>query len=250
MDLRELPDSSFIRHPWETARCAHFLSQVRAYDPARGAGAILDVGAGDGLIAGELARELPASHVTCWDLGYTSEVVAQLRMQTPELEFVSSRPNASFDLILLLDVLEHVEKDAALLEDLVAGSLRPGGRVIVSVPAWPGLFGAHDVALGHHRRYRPAEGRSLVVGAGLEILACGGLFHGLLPVRWLARRLEPEERSSQPAEASPLVWNRGERLAGLVERALRLETSLSRLLARRQIEIPGLSWWAVCEKSH
>jgi len=249
MDLRERPEASFVRHPWETARCDHFLSVARVFAPARGLRSVLDVGAGDAWVAGELARASSDCRVTCWDLGYTPEVVAGLAAQAPEgVEFAASQPSRRFDLILLLDVLEHVEKDDLLLGDLVRGNLEPGGRVIVSVPAWPGLFSRHDVALGHHRRYRPAEARALVEGADLRMLAGGGLFHGLLSLRFLGRLLE---RRGEPAEteADPLAWSGSPGLARFVAAGLRLENALSRALARRRVELPGLSWWAVCEKS-
>ena len=56
------------------------------------------------------------------------------------------------DNIVSTDCLEHIEDDAAAFDSLVT-SLRPGGRLIVSVPAMPSLFGPKDVAVGHYRRY-------------------------------------------------------------------------------------------------
>jgi len=57
-----------------------------------------------------------------------------------------------FDCILCLDVIEHIEDDAAALEEL-RGVLRPDGALLLVVPAMPSLYGKRDEALGHYRRY-------------------------------------------------------------------------------------------------
>jgi len=59
---------------------------------------------------------------------------------------------ARFDTVVMLDVLEHIEHDDALLQRLRA-LLAPGGRIILKVPAGAWLYGAADRDLGHHRRY-------------------------------------------------------------------------------------------------
>ena len=56
------------------------------------------------------------------------------------------------DIIVMHDVLEHLADDAAAARYL-GSLLKQGGRLIISVPALPGLFGHHDVLLGHYRRY-------------------------------------------------------------------------------------------------
>lgn len=66
----------------------------------------------------------------------------------PELEGVSG----PFDLICLFDVLEHVEDDVGALRRL-AEKLAPGGRILLTVPALPLLYGGYDVSVGHFRRY-------------------------------------------------------------------------------------------------
>lgn len=61
-------------------------------------------------------------------------------------------PAGSFDSVVCLNVLEHIQDDVAALRHMKQ-LLRPGGRVIVFVPAMPALFGAMDEAMGHVRRY-------------------------------------------------------------------------------------------------
>jgi SAM-dependent methyltransferase len=249
MDLRELPEGDFTRYPWEVARCRHFLNLASRYAAADWP-RVLDVGAGDGLVASELAGAFGgAAALVCWDLGYTPEVVDALRSRTHgAVQFMAEPPEEEFDLVLLLDVLEHVEKDERFLAKLVQRNLAPGGRVIVSVPAWPRLFGPHDRALGHHRRYTPAAGRRLIEQSGLRLMVSGGLFHSLLTVRFLERILRLDSHFSDVGEAVPLVWRYGEASARAIEWVLRAEAVCSRAVARARLQIPGLSWWAVCEK--
>lgn len=60
--------------------------------------------------------------------------------------------DASLDVVSAFDVVEHVAREAALLREL-RRVLRPGGRLLVSVPAYQWAWSSHDVAAGHHRRY-------------------------------------------------------------------------------------------------
>jgi SAM-dependent methyltransferase len=76
--------------------------------------------------------------------------------------------DSTFDLVAALDVLEHCDDDAGSLKSLAAMT-RPGGWILVTVPAHQRLWGSHDRRLHHRRRYGRAEIRSLAIDAGLEI---------------------------------------------------------------------------------
>jgi SAM-dependent methyltransferase len=86
------------------------------------------------------------------------------RASGTELPF---RP-ASFDVVLASDVLEHIDDDAGAARE-ISRVLRPGGVFIFSVPAHPWLFGPHDAALFHRRRYVRHKLRSLIEEAGLSV---------------------------------------------------------------------------------
>src|SRR5262245_19756724 len=181
MDLAELPSRPFQRHPWEEARFRFLYGVLRAAGLNRKAACVLDVGAGDGWFVSQLVRRMPpGTEVTCWDPGYASGVPQAI---PAGVRFVATPPEGRFDMLLLLDVLEHVEDDRPFLERLVADSLRPGAAGLVTVPAWPSLFGRHDTLLKHFRRYRPADCTRLLERAGLEVVNHGGLFHAPLLAR-------------------------------------------------------------------
>jgi SAM-dependent methyltransferase len=71
-----------------------------------------------------------------------------------------------FDLVCAFEVLEHIEHDKATLTDWVE-LIRPGGHLLLSVPAWPERFGPSDVMAGHFRRYSPDGISTLVRDVGL-----------------------------------------------------------------------------------
>ena len=73
-----------------------------------------------------------------------------------------------FDLIVLTDVLEHLDDDHSSLKALVA-RLKPGGRVVITVPAFPFLWARHDDTHHHKRRYLRDGLTGVIHGAGLSI---------------------------------------------------------------------------------
>jgi SAM-dependent methyltransferase len=74
----------------------------------------------------------------------------------------------SIDLILVTDVIEHIDDDHKAMSE-ISRVLKPGGRVIISVPAFPILWGFQDIVAHHKRRYRMKSLTNLVVGSGLSI---------------------------------------------------------------------------------
>ena len=76
--------------------------------------------------------------------------------------------DGAYDLIVLLDVLEHIPGDRAALASLVP-RLAPGGRILVTVPAAPWMWSAHDVAHHHQRRYTMASAKRVFAESGLRV---------------------------------------------------------------------------------
>lgn len=77
-------------------------------------------------------------------------------------------PSKSFDLVCLFDVLEHLPVEGPALAE-IRRVLRPGGRLLLTVPAFPLLWSGHDVALHHFRRYRRAGLSRILLNAGLDL---------------------------------------------------------------------------------
>jgi 2-polyprenyl-3-methyl-5-hydroxy-6-metoxy-1,4-benzoquinol methylase len=260
MDLKEATGRSARRHPWETSRARFFVEVLERSRVLPRVRSILDVGSGDGYFAGELARRLPGAEVACLDANYTDAQIASFsamrNAEVSALRFSRSEPEGRFDLMLFLDVIEHVPDDVGFLAGLRERRLAPQGFVLVSVPAWGGLYTQHDVALGHFRRYRPAELRRVLAASGLRLLVEGQAFHSLVLVRALQKMTEVlrgvRSDPSSPGfgvateELGLGAWSGGEWTTRFVERCLMLDNALPPSL---QAAVPGLSIWALCENT-
>jgi SAM-dependent methyltransferase len=260
MDLRELPTDDVSRHPWERARARFFCGVVRDHAPSAGPLRVLDVGAGDGFVSAALLRVLPSgSSVTCYDPNYTPDHLLRFAAACGAVRFTSERPHERFDLILLLDVIEHVADDVELITGLVRELLAPDGVVIVSAPANMRLYSRHDVVLGHLRRYDAAGLRATLQRAGLQPTVLSGLFHSLIAPRGAIKlaELARGERSLPPPAAPPgehadtdvARWRHGALLTRVVDGALAIDNLGTRLLARAGLRLPGTSLWAVARRS-
>lgn len=94
-----------------------------------------------------------------------------------------------FDLVTALDVIEHIEKDQEAVKRM-ADLLKPGGVLLIHVPASPSLWTRHDEINQHHRRYTPRELRGLIEVSGLEVLEMRGCFWFTVPIKWLQSKFE------------------------------------------------------------
>src|SRR5262249_54700589 len=128
-----------------------------------------------------------------------------------------------FDAVLALDVIEHLDSDQLAVTRL-GKLLRPGGSLIVSVPALPELFGEFDTIQGHRRRYLPDGLRRAFDDSGLEVERIFWWARWLLPI---VRRQRASQKA-RPGEAPAAVYARylkaGPRpLSWLASLAFRLE---------------------------
>jgi SAM-dependent methyltransferase len=249
VDLKERGSTS-RRHPWEVARARHVLAWIAAYGANRAqldpAGArILDAGSGDSYVAGEVCAALPGATATGWDLHYSEQ---DLRQAPAGVTRVRDEPDGQFDILLALDVIEHVEDDDKFLRTLLDHAA-PDALLVVTVPAYQGLFSKHDVYLGHYRRYSQRQLRAVLEHAGWTPRVLTGFFTSLLPVRAATSALERREPQVD-ADAEPKAhlgtWSRGAALTCVVQAALAADAALARAVARRTGRgVPGLSVGAV-----
>jgi SAM-dependent methyltransferase len=244
VDLVEQTGTFTKRHPWEVARAEFFLRLLSRRGLLDTGTNWLDVGAGDAWFAGQLRRLLsPAASLTCWDINYSHEDIATRGEEGMTL--VADRPTDRFDRVIMLDVIEHVDEDVDFLHGIVNDLLAEDAVVLVSVPAYPALFSSHDRTLRHCRRYSPGECRRLLEGSGLSVIAEGGLFHSLLPLRVGQVLLERARAPKSPSEGIG-NWQAGATTTRAITRALITDGKLSLALSQRGLSLPGLSYWALC----
>lgn len=96
-------------------------------------------------------------------------------------------PDAHFDVVTMLDVLEHVEDDGAALQE-IQRVLKPGGAFVLSVPAYQKLWSAHDEALHHFRRYEFRGLQKVLTAGGLRVWRMSFAMSLMPPVAWFWRR--------------------------------------------------------------
>jgi 2-polyprenyl-3-methyl-5-hydroxy-6-metoxy-1,4-benzoquinol methylase len=156
-------------HWWYRARRDILASIVGRKISVPAAARILEIGCGTGH---NLAMLSQFGIVDAIEIDDHSRGIASKRLgrdvgasPLPELVGVADQ---SYDMIAILDVLEHVEDDRAALI-AIAERLRDGGKILITVPQWPWMWSGHDVANHHFRRYTKATLRKVIADAGLKL---------------------------------------------------------------------------------
>lgn len=194
MDLKEedILGADIGRHWYYRSKAAALRRSVRGLAPRR----ILDVGAGSGFFSRHLLAQGGAQSALCVDIGYAADR-DDSEAGKPVLYRRDTGPT-DCDLVLMMDVLEHVDDDRGLVR-LYADKVPNGAHFLATVPAFRFLWSGHDVFLEHKRRYRLPEIEKTMTDAGLEIVH-GAYYFGLVfplaaAVR-LATRGDTSPRSS------------------------------------------------------
>lgn len=189
------------RHPWWTARGRLTLSLLKRHGvrpPMR----VLDAGCGWGITLEALEK----AGFESTGLDVSPRILDRLDApgrQLVEADLTQPWPKNSvpetFDAVLALDVIEHLDDDRAALEN-IAELVKPGGLLVVSVPAQPSLFSEFDAVQGHRRRYLPEGLRSSFDASGLSIESIFWWGSWMTPI--LRRRLGKREANAgeDPAE--------------------------------------------------
>jgi SAM-dependent methyltransferase len=156
-------------HWWFVARRLLVMETVQRWAPddlAR----IVEVGCGTGGTLRALSAAFPSATVLGIDPNEEALALARERGCEAVVGHFEDLPltAGSADLLLGLDVIEHIRDDDRALAE-AARALRPGGRLVLTVPALPRLWSPHDEINAHCRRYRRIELAQRVLHAGLRL---------------------------------------------------------------------------------
>ncbi len=139
---------------------------------------VLDVGAGSGIFSRQLLDEDICKSAVCVDPNYAVEKTEDYNGK--KIKFVTSVKNSCHTLVLMMDVLEHVIDDVALLR-YYADSMAAGGYIFITVPAFQFMWSGHDIFLEHYRRYTIKTIEAVVEKAGMTPIRSRYFFASLFP---------------------------------------------------------------------
>lgn len=156
-------------HWWYRARRRILEQVIRRFVRPPADARVLEIGCGTGhnlAMLGQFGR------LEAVELDDQARALAEQRLGRPivdeALPGLATTLRGPYDLIALLDVLEHVDGDRMALTSIL-GMLSPGGALLLTVPANPWMWTAHDAVHHHHRRYRKADLVARVTAAGYRI---------------------------------------------------------------------------------
>lgn len=198
----------------------------RSFPAAR---SLLEVGCGDGNVLAAIAAANPALRVVGAEMHLAGLERARARAPAAELVQMDALDIAyreEFDVVCAFDLIEHVERDQAVLERMHA-ACRRGGGVMVTVPQHPWLWSGRDIAARHRRRYTRGELLHKLAAAGFTRPWTTSFVTLLLPLLYASRRARRE--ADVPANAELRV---GPAVNAVLGAILGVERALIRLGVR------------------
>lgn len=172
---------------------------------------ILDAGCGTGIMLSELLEQFPNS------LGVDHSTVALnfckkrglSNIHRGDLEKKLPFKGSSFDVVTCLDVIEHLDHDDKAIKEFQR-ILKPGGELIITVPAYMALWTKHDEMLWHKRRYRRGQLAKLAKDHGFKIEKASYFYSFIAPVAFVLYRLgvmfKSRKSSSSVIPPKPFNW--------------------------------------------
>lgn len=196
MDVKELDilGDRIEQHWYYVAKANALLQFLQCYRPRE----VLDVGAGSGFFSKRLLCAGLCQRAVCVDMAYETDWTETHCSR--QIAFLRNADRVTQDLVLMMDVIEHVDDDVGLIRAYTDRMPR-GGILLVTVPAFKFLWSGHDVFLEHKRRYTLAGLHRTIHKAGLDVIQSRYFFSILFPAicaMRLAGRLKLAYSSLEP----------------------------------------------------
>lgn len=156
------------RHWWFAAKHRIILSLLQRHLPPSKETRIADLGCGCGRMLQLLSEHYSAVGIDASPIAIDFSKQRGVQIELGTLPDNLPLPKASCDAVVMLDVLEHLDDDIASAR-AAAALLKPAGLLLVTVPAYQWLYGPHDAAHHHRRRYSRPQLRQTLTHAGLKI---------------------------------------------------------------------------------
>jgi SAM-dependent methyltransferase len=250
MDLCEVTDNK-RKHPWEIARAFAIRKIIKETVIDRKYLRILDVGCGDAYIAKYLLNRINFTRYDGIDINLSKYQINEMSDLKNGINFHDNLEKIkfkSYDLILLLDVIEHIDNDTSFIYEIVSKYMNDDGNILIAAPAYNFLFSSHDIFLGHFRRYSLKEMLERIHESSLQVLASGYLFSFLISFRFFLLCYERYISSKNIRNYGIGNWKHGNLLTKCVAIALKIDAFISISLGRFGFKLPGLTVWTLCKK--
>jgi len=256
MDLREVKGREgkvTSRHPWELARVEVIKAQIKSKFKTDKLNSVLDLGCGDTFLVEELARAFPHIRFYAVDIEFTDDMITEIQPNIStqislhkNLNELNSLEVNNIDLVLLLDVIEHIEDDISFMKWVNEFNfIKNSTDFLITVPAYQSLFCSHDDFLGHYRRYTNKNLKENLSKAGYATQHVSYFFWSLLPVRILQVLIEKFQ--NQNKDTTGLVeWEGGAFKTKLLTAILLTDYKIGNFFQKIGLKIPGLSNIAIC----
>ncbi|MDH4264923.1 MAG: class I SAM-dependent methyltransferase [Deltaproteobacteria bacterium] len=240
MDLIEVNASNNFRHPWELSRCDSLLRILRKIGRNI---QYADIGAGDLFFAKALSK-ITTRPVYAVDPYFKNNSSIKNIIFLKDFNEI---PQKCLDFLLLMDVLEHVEDERALLSSLT-DKLKHSGRILVTVPAFKFLYSHHDCFLRHYRRYDQNDILSLL-NTDFEVEECFYFYTSLFFVRFIENiLLNLKKKQNISFGAGNWKYNETCIITKIIKYALDVDFKANKYLSKFWIKLPGLSLCIICKK--
>lgn len=194
----------YTRHWWWRSREEAILEVLHRHFPTNTGLKILDVGCGDGLFFDRLAAFGDVEGVEPDARLVNADGPHRSRIRIAPFN-VNFRASESYSLVLMLDVLEHLDDPSAALHHAYS-LLKPEGALLLTVPAFQLLWTNHDVINHHHVRYRRRTLRPLLHQAGFVILEERYWYQWTCPAKLAIRLVERLFRRPPAVARVPPPW--------------------------------------------
>jgi len=262
MDLKEsklITNTAIVRHPWELAKLEVIYNLIKYYVPdlLKSKGIVLDVGCGDIFVVKQLAMRMPCiTSFVAIDTAFDDNILKAYRdklegskIQVFEsLEKATQHITGEISLVILLDVIEHIDDDIAFLQWLKTNPAITDNTIfLITAPAFQFLFCSHDTFYEHYRRYNNKSLKDCMCKAGLRVMHIGYFFFTLLPPRLLHALFEKIINPKSNTGRGAGDWKGNRFCDSILKAILIIDFKISFFLRKMcSIKLFGISNYVIC----
>jgi trans-aconitate methyltransferase len=262
MDLIEVKNRKGVemaRHPWELARLEVVDDLLQGIIKNENEFNVLDIGCGDIFFISKLSDKYPKANFYAIDIAFTDEIISTLKETAKgrniflfkTLDEANLHLKTQADLVLLLDVVEHIKDDIGFLNSLYQNkAITNNTNIIITVPTFQSLFCSHDFFLGHYRRYTNKTLLNTIKQTGFEKQKLGYFFFCLIPPRIIQVLKEKIIKPDLNNKTTGLVeWKNGPAITNFIKNILLLDFKTYKFIkAITGLSLIGLSNYIICKK--